>query len=213
MAQKYKNRRFFAKAYETGYTPWSTSREVDEDAQDIIVSLGSPMPDERMLDLGCGEGRITVLFAKNGFVSYGIDYIPGAISKAKKLAAETGVLEKTHFLLGNALSLPFEPDCFKVVIDSGCFHHIPKRDWPLYFNNLLRVLKIGGCYLLVVFSLKDKHSHHSGRNWIYHKQHYDHFFSQEELEKLFRPWFRILKIREIEKGVHVFFHLQMQRIN
>ncbi len=59
----------------------------------------------RALDLGCGEGRDTVFFARRGHAVTAMDLSPAGIEKAGRLAAEAGVvLQGLH--CGNIADFP-----------------------------------------------------------------------------------------------------------
>ena len=47
-------------------------------------------PGSRVIDLGCGNGRDTLLLAERGFDACGLDYAPPAINRAKALARKAG---------------------------------------------------------------------------------------------------------------------------
>jgi len=153
------------------------------------------------LDIGCGNGRHTVLFA-NHFDSVGLDISKSAIDFAKKHAKEKTV--KANFRVGSVLKLPYEKDTFDVVMDSGCFHHLRKIQWSLYKKNILKVLKKGGYYYLECFSRNTPHMpgfspRTKNRNWTLRYLHYNHFFTDEEVFKFFSKEFRILNNFEYKK--------------
>ncbi len=50
-----------------------------------------PVRPLRLLDLGCGEGRNAVFFARNGYRVIAVDILGEGIEKTKRLAAESGV--------------------------------------------------------------------------------------------------------------------------
>ena len=61
-----------------GWNPERISQSMFEIASSILqrdnIFTGS------LLDLGCGDGKLTIKFAKNGFETYGIDISPTAIT-------------------------------------------------------------------------------------------------------------------------------------
>lgn len=62
----------------------------------------------KILDVGCGNGKITNEIAEKGEFVVGMDISKGMISKAKK--------EKAFFIIADACSLPFKDDSFDIVI-------------------------------------------------------------------------------------------------
>ncbi|MEK6590314.1 MAG: class I SAM-dependent methyltransferase [Nitrospinota bacterium] len=205
-----RQRKFFEEAYKTGEHGWPTegpSRSVVR----FLKYIKRGMPRGKVLDIGCGEGRHTIFFAENGFDAYGIDMEPLAIGRANKFARAKGVKRHTHFIVADALNLPFLKSNFNIAIDYGCLHHIKKSDWKTYIENIKMILKEDAFFILSVFTTKFKHyeGDKRKRKWIIHKNHYDHFFTKGDLKQLFRKPFKVLKIEEEKNGLHVFYHCLM----
>ena len=76
---------------------------------------------QRILDLGCGTGTLTVQLAKLADQVVGIDSSENMIEKAK------GQFPEFTFMVGNALDLPFE-NKFDVVFSNAVFHWISDHD-------------------------------------------------------------------------------------
>jgi len=58
--------------------------------------------DAKILEVGCGNGRIVVNLAKHGYRTVGVDISPIFIDDAKQKAREYGVSDKTKFYVGDA---------------------------------------------------------------------------------------------------------------
>ncbi len=204
-----KQRKFFRKAYEEGRHGWPVEGATP-DVERLARRLGSGR-ERKALDLGCGEGRHTILLARLGYDATGLDYEPLALGKARAFARRAGV--RARFVEGNALDLRFPPGAFDLVLDYGCFHHVVRRDWPRYLRQAARILRPGGRLILSVFSTK--YRHHEGerrtRNWVVHRNHYDHFFTRAEIRDAFSKTFDILAILEEHEGLNGFFHALMRR--
>jgi len=75
------------------------------------------------------------------------------------------------------------------------------------------VLRPGGHLLLSVFSTKFKH--HQGerrtRNWLVHRNHYDHFFTPAEIRAAFGPTFQARSILEEHEGLNGFYHALLRK--
>jgi ubiquinone/menaquinone biosynthesis C-methylase UbiE len=105
----------------------------------LIASL-APQPGERVLDVGCGTGRlgeyVANLVAPNGEV-HGVDPLPLRID----LAARKN--PRFHARVGRAEDLSdFADASFDVVYSNSVFHWV--KDKPLALREALRVLKPGG---------------------------------------------------------------------
>src|SRR4030067_786271 len=107
-------------------------------------------PGERVLDVGCGTGVLTRLAAgvvgEKGHV-IGIDPATKMISIAKENAA----IEKSRagFRLSTIENLPFEDNSFDCVLSSFMIHHLPPYLNLAGLTEVYRVLRPGGCLLVV----------------------------------------------------------------
>ena len=176
---------YFEGLYQQGITPWTMAPKSPVLGQ-FFELLKKQHPDEvKILDIGCGNGWVSVLAAKEGFRVWGVDSSSTAIQEANKAAKEFGVEEKCHFEVGDALDLPHEDQFFDVLIDRGLFHHILPENRALYFKNILRVLKPNALMYLSVFS---------GKNPLGIGQ----LFKEELIEDLFGKHFKIISSQEDE---------------
>jgi len=171
-----------------------------ESVMDFIRFLKSKKVKGKVLDMGCGNGRNSVLLAKKGLKACGVDFSAAAIALAEKNAKENKV--KAEFKVGSVLDLPYEKESFSAAMDCGCLHHIRKSEWGPYFDNLLKVLKKNGYYYLHCFSISSEHVPKFSpkeRNWINRKGHYSHFFSEKEIREIFGGSFKIIKVYRTKK--------------
>jgi SAM-dependent methyltransferase len=100
---------------------------------------------QRVLDLGCGEGRHVIAAAAcDGVDAVGVDLSREDLATARERMREFGdnVPGMFALLAGDALRLPFPDDCFDAVICSEVLEHIP--DWRAAVGEVYRVLKPGG---------------------------------------------------------------------
>ena len=107
----------------------------------------------QILDIGCGNGGLTVKTAKkhkNSKVT-GIDYWGKKWEYSKNLcdrnAAIEGVAERTTFQKASAASLPFDDEYFDAAVSNFVFHEVGytknKRE---VIREALRVVKKGGYF-------------------------------------------------------------------
>ena len=199
-----RQKKYFRKAYETGRHGWPEVGPTPHVAR-WVRTLGSGRG-RTALDLGCGEGRHTILLARQGYDATGVDLEPLALRKAKSYVRKSGL--DARFEVADALHLKYPDGAFDLVLDYGCFHHVVTRDWARYRRGIARVLKPGGHLLLSVFSTKFRHhpEERRTRNWLVHRNHYDHFFTRAGLRAAFEPAFKLRGIHEELDGLNGFLH-------
>ena len=106
-------------------------------------------PGERLVDIGCGTGKLAVAAAamlgdRHGGESHvlGIDATPGIIDLAIQRAHDAGVA--AEFQVGIAEALPLADGAAAAVTSSYFFHHLPSDVKPLALREMWRVLAPGG---------------------------------------------------------------------
>lgn len=109
------------------------------------IRVADLQPGERVLDVGCGPGSLTIPAArkvgKDGKVA-GIDASPEMIGVAKGKAKKQGV--EIDFRVAPIEALPFEDGEFDVVLSSLMLHHLPDDLKAQGLGEVIRVLKPGG---------------------------------------------------------------------
>jgi ubiquinone/menaquinone biosynthesis C-methylase UbiE len=99
---------------------------------------------ERVLDSGCGSGRLFELLSHTNY--YGVDFSEKLIEIAKEKYKEG------KFFVANALNLPFPENFFDKVYSISVLHHIPSEEFRLqYLKEIKRVLKKDGLLILRVW--------------------------------------------------------------
>lgn len=104
----------------------------------------------RVLELGCGPGRNAVWLAQQGCVVDAVDLSPAAIAWGRERAADAAVDVTFHRADIFRWTPPAQP--YDVVVDSGCFHHLPPHRRVSYRALLERVLAPGGRFALACFA-------------------------------------------------------------
>ena len=107
-------------------------------------------PEDKVLDLGCGNGRHVPLFRERIVDYFGIDNSPELIEIAKK------TYPKVNFQVGDALNLPFSDSFFDKAYSIAVFHHIPSKKFRIRFlKEAKRVLKSKGLLILTVWKVHE----------------------------------------------------------
>ena len=139
------DRDLFQQMYQ-GQAPWDIGRP-----QPAIVRLAEAGKIRgSVLDVGCGTGENVLYLAGQGHESWGLDFVPVAIQRAKAKAAQRGI--DAHFLVGNALELDRLGRQFDTVIDCGLFHTFTDEERPTFVKGLSEVLPSGGLVYILCFS-------------------------------------------------------------
>lgn len=93
-------------------------------------------PGQKILDVCCGTGDITIALNKNNVEAIGLDFSPAMLSVAKKKAPSLTFIE------GNAMELPFEDNSFDGASISFGLRNTP--DYKKVLEEMKRVTKPGG---------------------------------------------------------------------
>ncbi len=115
------------------------ARGYERGAAEFIARLGLTST-ERVLDVACGTGNLTIPAARGGASVTGVDIAPNLVAQAQARAAEEGL--SIAFDVGDAESLPYEPGEFDAVVTmfGAMFAARPER----VASELLRVTRSGG---------------------------------------------------------------------
>ncbi len=205
-------KKYFENAYRVGKHGWPIE-EPSPFVSQFLNQFRSASKGLRVLDLGCGEGRHTLAFAKKGWCAVGLDYQPLALEKAKTFAHKKKIQQKVSFVLGDLFHLPFRTHSFDVLVDFGVLHHIRRRDTAFYLKTVDSLLASNGFFLLSCFSVMFKHypGERRTRNWLVHQGHYDRFFKKTDFSDIFGNVFTILRIQEERQGSYSFYNVLLRK--
>lgn len=125
------------------YRKWRQSelgRITDRIEEELILKLIGPASGKRALDVGCGDGVLSVRLVQAGADITGLDNEPRMLVAARRRADEAGL--KISLVEGDAQSLPFADSAFDIVVAVTvlCFVAEPERA----FRETARVLRPGG---------------------------------------------------------------------
>lgn len=106
---------------------------------------------QRVLDLGCGTGTLTILIKQSAPEAevVGLDGDPKVLEIARSKAAKAGV--NLRLDSGMAYQLPYPEGSFDRVLSSLVFHHLVRKDKQRTMGEVFRVLQPGGEFHLVDF--------------------------------------------------------------
>ena len=156
-----------------------------------------------VLELGCGQGRDTLLFLQRGFAVTALDYSKSAIQQLARRAETLGLAgqlrSRTHDM---RQPLPFRDGAF-----DACYSHmlftmeLTEEELRQAFGEVLRVLRPDG---LNVYSVRNDHDPHFGKGthrgedmWQNPMGFVVHFFTEEKVRRLAKGY-ELLRVGEFE---------------
>jgi ubiquinone/menaquinone biosynthesis C-methylase UbiE len=123
----------------------------------MVIELAKIKPGDKVLDVGCGTGSLTltaISYAGTSGEVHGIDASPEMIDTARKKAQRSGL--DVRFDIGLIEKIPFPDATFDVVVNRLVIHHLPNDLKRKAFAEIFRVLKPGGHLLVADFKRPDK---------------------------------------------------------
>jgi len=109
-----------------------------------LVEQAALAPGQRVLDLGCGTGALTLLTKRTqpDIEIVGLDPDAKALARARRKAKDAGLDLRLEQGFGDAL--PFPDESFDRVLSSFMFHHLEVAQKPAVLREVHRVLRPGG---------------------------------------------------------------------
>jgi len=142
----------------------------------IISSWLDPKMGEKICDISCGSGEISIKIARKGCKVYGVDINKFAINRAKMWDKH----RKCEFQVGNAEKLPYPSFFFDKLVCNSSLEHFHKYENSLKEMN--RVLKLDGVMVLTVDSFSYK-GISEGIKELHKKEHHvENYFNDLQLK-------------------------------
>ncbi len=111
-------------------------------ARDLVRTVRSlPRPPRTLVDLGSGEGRDSIYFARRGYRVVGVDISSVGVRKAERRAARLGV--HVRFLVGDLRTYRLRRPV-DVVFSSGALNNLPRRIRAARFEHFKANTSPGG---------------------------------------------------------------------
>jgi len=134
-----------------------------------------------VLDVACGAGYGSALLAEFAKSVVGADLDEGAINFARSSYKRSNLV----YRIEDAQALSFESASFDTVVSFETIEHL--SDIPRYLNEVQRVLKLGGIY--VVSTPKVRRTTTRPKN-----PHHTVEFSAEDFRALLRKYFHVIEL-------------------
>ena len=180
----------FEHIYSTPGAGWTLERPPADLKR--LCETGAIVPD-KALDIGCGEGFYSIYLASRGFDVLGIDLSERAIRHARQNAERAGFNIAFEAIdIANLLRLDEQ---FAFVLEWSVLHHVAPPERPQYVKNVADLLRHGGKYLSVCFSVEGREDDSHSTFAVSPVGTKLYYSSRDELHDLFEPHFRIIESR------------------
>ncbi|ODT17722.1 MAG: methyltransferase [Kaistia sp. SCN 65-12] len=136
-----------------------------------LVRLGGILPDDRVLDIGSGIGRIAVpltQYLTQAGAYWGVDPVAQGVAWCREHITPAydnfrfDTIDVAHHIYnpkgtikGEALRLPFEPESFDFIFMVSVATHLPPREIAAYVREARRLLAPGGRLFITAFVLDE----------------------------------------------------------
>lgn len=137
-----------------------TERQVD-----FLIDKMQLRGDEKILDLGCGFGRHSLLLAKRGFAVTGVDITPEYIEYAARQAQKDAL--NAHFICADIRELIFENE-FDVALNmaDGAIGYLENdAENQKIFQTVARALKPNGKHFMDIMNADYAEEHFPMKSW------------------------------------------------
>ncbi len=135
---------------------------------------------KKVLDVGCGLGGKTVAYRERGAGAvFGADILEANAAASRDFAVESGVDDRTAFLVGDAALLPFGDGSFDTVVANDAMEHFSRPAEAL--DEIRRVTRRGGAI------------------WIFFTPHFSPLGSHL-YDYIYTPWCHLVFTRRAIEG-------------
>lgn len=183
------------KLYREAGRVWSES-------PDLLLAQYAPLiPKGRILDLGMGEGRNLIYFAKHGFEAIGVDISPTAVDRFLDKAKSMQIAAQAQ--TADIRSFDIEPDGFVLIISTMTLQFIKKSESEALIQRIKQGLQSDGMVYLTMFSTEEPAYARETRTEIEPNtfssddgQRIVHYFERDEILSAFAD-FKLLHLAQI----------------
>ena len=150
-----------------------------------------------LLDLGCGNGRDSIFFSRNGLKVTAIDFSSVAINKLKM---DNPAI---HWILGDIRNTEFKEKSFDVVFSHLSLQYFDDPTTNQILDNVYKILANNGLLFIKCKSVDDElygQGEKVGEDMFW-MEHLRHFFSKDYMAKLLDK-FKIIKITKTTSRYH-----------
>lgn len=138
---------------------------------------------KKVLDVGCGIGKLVQFLNNEGFHAYGCDSAYIAIETAKKINKKNTIIRAT------ATKLPFKKNSFDLISAVSIIEHLTKKKVDVFINEAKRILKPHGFIFIVTPNFASPWRFIQGKKWFgYSDPTHITFFTPLSLSNLLKQY-------------------------
>jgi len=134
------------------FSPFWKTNQPQRELVEAIDSGWFPK-NQRVIDVGCGNGEVSRWLAAQGFAVLGLDYSAVAIENCRRLAA--GHPNSPNFEVADLCDEDLRLEPAFSLIDRGCFHRIVGNLRSVFAQNIAHATVEGGHFLLLAGTFQD----------------------------------------------------------
>lgn len=120
---------------------------------DFIASILTDHDCQKVVDVPCAYGRMTMPLAARGFDMIGLDYDPHILKEAAKRAAAADIAG-IHWQQGDMRAMDFEGELDAVLCLFGSFGYFEDANNRRFLKSAHKALKPGGTFLLETHTME-----------------------------------------------------------
>lgn len=136
---------------------------------------------KKVLDVGCGTGRLVKFFNENGFEAHGCDIYQPALAKAKKMNKRDTIIK------ASATTLPFNDQTLDLITAISVVEHLKLSEVTQFLQEAYRTLVPHGYIFLITPNFASPLRYILGRQWFgYSDPTHITFFTPSSLSHLLK---------------------------
>jgi 2-polyprenyl-3-methyl-5-hydroxy-6-metoxy-1,4-benzoquinol methylase len=195
---------YFEKLYAETSCKWGLKPDF------ILVHFLELFPRGFVLDLGMGEGRNAIFLAEKGFDVEGVDVSKTAVDRCIQLAKERNVVIEAH--AGDVRDFEISEEKYSLILAAGAsLNFLKKGEMEELATKMKKGVQKGGFIFISVVSMDDpfcrklsaqQASAEKNTFYVSRMGTYVHYFTYNEIKKLFKDMQTILHLKGLELDFH-----------